>query len=1033
MSFDRTVCQITDSSGNAATQAASASDWFALNNTPITPESQTTWGTVFSTPRPGNKVKFFHTGELYFSDVKTEIEQAKSSVFIAGWQINFDVELTPGTRLIDSLTKALKNGADVYILPWQNVPDVVETGALTTALAMALLNGTPGARGRARCITAQAQVDQGWGSIMFSHHQKSVIIDNKIAYCGGIDLAYGRRDDASFSIKAQGRKHNELYNTCIPAIHTPTRVEIQNCLTPLELLAAVGTKGITRRAATFFTSPSTGILAWAGDANEAISTSVSNKIENFQDWVASASIIDPLVNLIQDFGLETAHRTSAALEEEIKDRLKQYADTGGAFASNVSSAAVAWLAGQPLHNLPDATRRELNEIIKALHWVICMFVNDAAWTPQEAYERLFEATSRAVPMGARVLDPQTQPRMPWQDVQCRIEGPSVFDLSQNFTRRWNATATQLEDESGKYRTIISAVSSSDIVRKSIGRLLTSLGINLPSKLTLPRIKTQHLLQTPPPPNGGCTVQVMRSASKALLRLEAKASQRAEIPSAPQNNCLKAMLKAISSAQHFIYIEGQFFQSAYGSGGKVQTGLSGPMGTLLQLSRSPKYAQFRTVLGVRGSTASDILSSIKWDKVNDVMKMAGGPDFMADVHTVLKNLATREAITQPVSPQSALINPIGAALAERVKRVALKDGRPFHVYIVVPVHPEGTLDTLNIMSQVHLTMHSLVFGERSLINEVRRAILTKEMVMRERVPWCTAEARVNAMPINMVEELGGEKWQQYVTLLNLRNWDIIGGRPVTEQIYVHSKLLIADDQVAILGSANINDRSMLGDRDSELAVVITSENKVQAPIAGPMQSVAKEVHELRVALWKKHFGGHTPNRKAVDLLTDAILKSPGKPSTWTTIQKVALRNGIAYESAFMHIPRSHPSPQIQTGNQRKKPTASIWSTWHYNNLDDHSMSGRLVYRMPFDPLFWRGAEHRESTNSWNRPVESGRSHAPTSTPASIEGFIVALPTEWTRGEDNLFSKTHITTIAAIEQTDSGQSYAANELPQNEASA
>ena len=45
-------------------------------------------------------------------------------------------------------------------------------------------------------------------------------------------------------------------------------------------------------------------------------------------------------------------------------------------------------------------------------------------------------------------------------------------------------------------------------------------------------------------------------------------------------------------------------------------------------------------------------------------------------------------------------------------------------------------------------------------------------------------------------------------------------PLTSQIYVHSKLMVVDDRTAILGSANVNDRSMLGDRDSELGVVIT---------------------------------------------------------------------------------------------------------------------------------------------------------------------------------------------------------------------
>ena len=32
-------------------------------------------------------------------------------------------------------------------------------------------------------------------------------------------------------------------------------------------------------------------------------------------------------------------------------------------------------------------------------------------------------------------------------------------------------------------------------------------------------------------------------------------------------------------------------------------------------------------------------------------------------------------------------------------------------------------------------------------------------------------------------------------------------------------MIIDDEVVVLGSANINDRSMLGTRDSEIAVIV----------------------------------------------------------------------------------------------------------------------------------------------------------------------------------------------------------------------
>ena len=39
----------------------------------------------------------------------------------------------------------------------------------------------------------------------------------------------------------------------------------------------------------------------------------------------------------------------------------------------------------------------------------------------------------------------------------------------------------------------------------------------------------------------------------------------------------------------------------------------------------------------------------------------------------------------------------------------------------------------------------------------------------------------------------------------------------QMIYVHSKMMIVDDSYIIVGSANINERSMSGTRDTEMAV------------------------------------------------------------------------------------------------------------------------------------------------------------------------------------------------------------------------
>ena len=49
--------------------------------------------------------------------------------------------------------------------------------------------------------------------------------------------------------------------------------------------------------------------------------------------------------------------------------------------------------------------------------------------------------------------------------------------------------------------------------------------------------------------------------------------------------------------------------------------------------------------------------------------------------------------------------------------------------------------------------------------------------------------------------------------------------VALQVYVHGKVCIVDDRLAIIGSANINERSQRGDRDSELAAIIRDTDMV----------------------------------------------------------------------------------------------------------------------------------------------------------------------------------------------------------------
>lgn len=77
--------------------------------------------------------------------------------------------------------------------------------------------------------------------------------------------------------------------------------------------------------------------------------------------------------------------------------------------------------------------------------------------------------------------------------------------------------------------------------------------------------------------------------------------------------------------------------------------------------------------------------------------------------------------------------------------------------------------------------------------------------------------------------------------------------VSEELYIHSKVLIADDRLVICGSANLNDRSQLGTHDSEIAVVIEDPTPVRSSMAGQEWAASKFAASLRRQLFRKHLG------------------------------------------------------------------------------------------------------------------------------------------------------------------------------------
>jgi phospholipase D1/2 len=67
------------------------------------------------------------------------------------------------------------------------------------------------------------------------------------------------------------------------------------------------------------------------------------------------------------------------------------------------------------------------------------------------------------------------------------------------------------------------------------------------------------------------------------------------------------------------------------------------------------------------------------------------------------------------------------------------------------------------------------------------------------------------------------------------------------------MMIVDDKHVLIGSANINDRSLLGNRDSEIGIVVTDNQTIQTKMNGIPYKANRFAHKMRIQLYNEMFG------------------------------------------------------------------------------------------------------------------------------------------------------------------------------------
>ncbi|KAJ8656583.1 hypothetical protein O0I10_007660 [Lichtheimia ornata] len=427
-----------------------------------------------------------------------------------------------------------------------------------------------------------------------------------------------------------------------------------------------------------------------------------------------------------------------------------------------------------------------------------------------------------------LIDRSIVPRMPWHDMSlCMVGGP-VLDVCRHFCERWNFI--KHEKALDKERV--------PFIQPPLG------GFNTYQKFKLPEADDRgHRRHRFEPGTRGvkgtCRTQVLRSVGEWSIGLET------------EHSIQNAYIAAIHDAKHFVYIENQFFITA---------------------TEKDDNDILKNQIG-QAIVRRIIRAHEERDNFKVIVLMPLMPAFPAD-------LATKEAANARLIMyyQYVSICRGGKSIMEKLEAAGIDPTQYIRFYSL------RSYDRINRRKMEEMLVRAAGYSSdvtQSLEQQVEATAVSEEG--EAKIRWsaevydadsCVASDSIAHYAMKDGGDLMKEPWITDTSSSAPR--DAAAEREereayVSEESYIHAKLLIADDRLVIMGSANLNDRSQCGDRDSEIALLVEDQDMIPSRMNGRYYEAAKFAATLRRQLWKEHLGllPHEP----ADEVNDAMLPLP----------------------------------------------------------------------------------------------------------------------------------------------------------------
>ncbi|UJR32480.1 hypothetical protein I4U23_019942 [Adineta vaga] len=685
----------------------------------------------FAPKRQQQYAQWFINGQSYMEALAKAILSAREEIFISDWWLSPEIMLIrpfqdKSMRLDNLLGKRAEEGIRVYVLIFKDIVKVVGLNSLHTKRK--LISKSPTKKNIKVIRHPDHRILPGTeSSFLFSHHEKTVVIDQRLAFIGGIDLCWGRWDTDDYRLV-------DLSGENITELKPPEQLAEQPEEESQKDEAAVDT---------------TGEMAENSSDNNLISELLSDPTNSEH---------------------ERKHRRKSIWQDFFKR--KQMNDTDD--DENSSDE-------EPNDEVSDDQPQAIVGITPVADSDCRFFIGKDY---SNYYQKDFEFVEK---YDEDYIDRKLSPRMPWHDEALVVLGEAARDCARHFIQRWN------------------------IHKADKFRFNDSYPYLLPKTYNDPELSDPSIFHDILPNDRSpirIDAQCVRSASYWSCGIESV-----------ERSIHDAYIHMIENAQHYIYIENQFFVT--------------------------------------------------------------------------------------IAEEDTIKNDIGDALYQRIVR-AHTNREKFRIFIVLPLLP-GFANSNAVQAELYYIMRSINKGEQSLYQRLKQYGITNP--------------------------------EEYVTFYGMRNWDILMGSLITEIIYVHSKLLIADDRMCICGSANINDRSFQGTRDSEICLVVNDIEMIDSHLNGQLEQVGVFCSTWRKKLFRQILGIQDEDKINID--------DPCSDELYEYFRRIAKHNTEVYEEVFNAVPTNQIRrfADIEAYNKRSK----LKETDPYTAHDKCKQIQGFIVEFPIDFL------------------------------------------------------------------------------------